>query len=147
MAGFSGFKAGGPAIGTISGGRAELWQFFFRSGSAREFSPEGALPVNKNDPRGDDVDNTCENFRNGSAGPGPVGENGWSAQMVSLGRGGVSARELSPEGALPVNENVPRGDDVLALLVVREISTRELTPEGALPVNEDDPRGDDIWAL
>ena len=31
---------------------------------------------------------------------------------------GVSTRELSPEGALPVNENDPRGDDVFPLLVV-----------------------------
>ena len=33
----------------------------------------------------------------------------------SMGLGGVSARDFSPEGALPINENVPRGDDVFPL--------------------------------
>ena len=80
-------------------------------------------------PRGGDVIlNTFRNvlFRNDEAG--------------SMGLGGVSARELSPEGALPVNENVPRGDDVFTLLVVGAL---EFTPEGALRVNENDPRGDE----
>ena len=45
---------------------------------------------------------------------------------------GVSTRELSPEGALPVNENDPRGDDVFPLLVVGAL--------GFSPgVNENDP--------
>ena len=57
------------------------------------------------------------------------------------------AREFSPAEALPVNENVPRGDDVFTLLVVPELSARELSPEGALPVNENVPRGDDVFTL
>ena len=45
---------------------------------------------------------------------------------------GVSTRELSPEGALPDNENDPREDDVFPLLVVGALG---LSP-GA---NENDP--------
>ena len=45
---------------------------------------------------------------------------------------GVSTRELSPEGALPVNENDPRGDDVFPLLVVGALG---FSPRA----NENDP--------
>ena len=77
----------------VRGGGAELWRGSFRR--------RGALPVNENVPRGDDVFTDFENRLR--------------ACLVSLSQGGVSAREFSPEGALPVNENVPRGDDVFPL--------------------------------
>ena len=51
----SGFWARGAAIGSSSLGRAELCRVFFRSGSARGFSPEGALPVDESVPRGGGV--------------------------------------------------------------------------------------------
>ena len=55
VAEFSDFWARGPAVGSNSGGRAELCWVFFRSGSAQEFSLEGALPVNKSVPWGGGV--------------------------------------------------------------------------------------------
>ena len=55
LAEFSGFWARGAAIGSSSLDRAELCRFFFLSGSVREFSPEGALPVDESVPRGGGV--------------------------------------------------------------------------------------------
>ena len=80
----------------------------------RGFSPAMALPVNEKDPRGDDVCVSCVIFRNRNAGPRLVDNNGPRRDtVVTMRRGGVLARDFSPEGAFPVNENVPRGDDVI----------------------------------
>ena len=43
----------------------------------------------------------------------------------------VGALEFTPEGALPANENDPRGDEVF---IEVKVSAREFSPEGALPV-------------
>ena len=101
--------------------------------SAREFSPEMALPVNENDPTGGDVTailfcNVIFRKSNDEAG--------------SMGLGGVSARESSPEGALPVNENVSYGGQ--GLHGARGIGAGVFAG-GALPVNENVPQGDDVW--
>ena len=57
---------------------------------------------------------------------------------IACGRVGVrgggakfAAREFSPEGVLPVNENVPRGGEDFYKV---EVSAREFSPLGALPV-------------
>ena len=45
---------------------------FFQSGSAWDFSPEGALPVNENVPRGDDVWSFLVTWTVSVAGRGPA---------------------------------------------------------------------------
>ena len=70
----------------------------------------------------------------------------WGNGVVEVG---VSAWEFSPEGALPINENAPQGDDVDGLCVFFCNGNRTRTgycigDAGTCPVNENVPRGDEV---